>query len=157
MWFQGKVEVLEHHDTRVRSVKRSFQLPSIIRLKTYVRYPRPRPVIRFSRENVYIRDKYCCQYCGDRFSAKELTLDHVLPVSQGGRKTWTNVVSACRTCNQKKRNRTPEEADMPLLSQPVVPKWLPESELDIGIESIPLSWRIYLYLPKPTQIAVGGP
>jgi 5-methylcytosine-specific restriction endonuclease McrA len=148
LWFQGKVEVIEHYDQCVRSVSASFQLPSVIRLKSYVK-KRQVPFVRFSRENVYLRDQQKCQYCDDFFQAKELTLDHVLPVSQGGRKSWTNVVTACKTCNQKKAARTPEQAGMPLKKAPKAPSWLPTHQVETRGQ-IPETWRIYL-MSLPAQ------
>ena len=109
LWFQGKVEILEHHNAFASSVSQKFQLPSIIRLKSYVRI-RNQNVVRFCRENIYKRDRYTCQYCEAAFPTRDLTLDHVLPVSKGGLKSWTNIVTACRDCNQKKGNKTPREA-----------------------------------------------
>jgi 5-methylcytosine-specific restriction endonuclease McrA len=121
----------------------TFRIPSIIRLKTYVN-TKKNPPIRFSRENIYIRDEHCCQYCKVRFHAKDLTLDHVVPVSLGGKKEWTNIVTACRACNQRKSNRTPVEAKMPLLKKPGVPRWLPQPDLRVTTISAPESWRMYL-------------
>lgn len=145
MWFQDKVEILEYHKSFVRSVSNSFNLPSVLKLKTYIKSKRLDGV-RFSRENVYIRDNYTCQYCAKKFTSKELTIDHVLPASQGGPKTWTNVVTACRCCNQTKANRTPDKARMPLLKQPKAPTWLPVLEHEILTDKIPLAWRDYLRL-----------
>jgi 5-methylcytosine-specific restriction endonuclease McrA len=143
LWFQGKVEVVEYHNIFARSVRSSFQIPSVMRLKSYVR-PRSYGAVRFSRENIYIRDDFTCQYCSTRLSPKHLTLDHVIPVSKAGPKSWTNVVAACRQCNQKKANRTPESARMPLLKPPVMPAWLPNTELDSRTSSVPLTWLQYL-------------
>jgi 5-methylcytosine-specific restriction endonuclease McrA len=144
MWFQGKVEVLEYHSIFARSVSHSFKLPSVIRLKTYVR-PRSYGAVRFCRENVYIRDNFTCQYCGDKFSTKQLTLDHVVPASKAGPKNWTNVVAACRPCNQKKGNRTPDSARMPLLTAPKIPSWLPNTEIQTQAGNmIPKTWLEYL-------------
>lgn len=143
LWFQDKVEVLEYHPVFARSVRSSFQLPSVLRLKEYVR-PRALSVVRFCRENVYIRDDFTCQYCGEEHAEKHLTLDHVVPASKKGQKTWTNVVTACRKCNQRKANRTPEQANMPLLTRPVVPQWLPVVSVELENDGIPESWRPYL-------------
>jgi 5-methylcytosine-specific restriction endonuclease McrA len=145
LWFQDKVEILEYHSAFARSSMTSFQLPSVLRLKTYVR-SRGSGAVRFCRENVYIRDNYTCQYCGDRIAPKSLTLDHVIPASKNGKKNWTNVVSACRQCNQRKANRTPTTANMPLLSEPKMPSWLPTRELEIQMEMehAPSSWLEYL-------------
>lgn len=143
LWFQGKVEILEFHSSYARSARSSFQLPSVLRLKSYVR-PRSGGAVRFCRENVYIRDNFTCQYCANKFSGKNLTLDHVVPVSKQGQKSWTNVVSACRECNQRKAARTPNQANMPLLKEPRVPTWLPVLELEIRPDHIPTNWQQYL-------------
>jgi len=146
MWFSEKVDVLEYHGAMARSASSSFKLPSVLKLKSYVR-PKRLDGVRFCRENIYIRDNYTCQYCAVKFTYKELTLDHVLPASQGGPKTWTNVVTACRCCNQTKANRTPEKARMPLLRPPRAPQWLPVVEFNIGGErgeKSPTTWKDYL-------------
>lgn len=143
LWFQDKVEILEHHDVFVSSVSQKFRLPSIIRLKTYVRI-RNQNVVRFCRENIYKRDRYTCQYCFHVFPTRELTLDHVVPVSTGGPKSWTNIVSACRDCNQRKGNRTPHQANMPLKQKPTEPKWTQKVEVATVPDQAPPSWKIYL-------------
>lgn len=143
LWFQGKVEILEYHSGFARSVSASFQLPSVLRLKSYVR-PRLSGAVRFCRENVYIRDNFTCQYCGTKLHGKLLTLDHVVPASKQGQKSWYNVVSACRLCNQRKAARTPTEANMPLLREPKIPTWLPTLELEIKPGQVPPTWQQYL-------------
>lgn len=143
LWFQGKVEIVEYHRVFARSVTHSFQLPSVMRLKSYVK-PRTYGAVRFCRENVYIRDNFTCQYCGERCSTKHLTLDHVIPASKEGPKNWTNVVAACRQCNQRKGNRTPQGANMPLLKEPEIPAWLPAVELEIRPDFVPNTWLQYL-------------
>lgn len=143
LWFQDKVEILEFHTTFVRSVSATFNLPSVLKLKHYIK-PKRIDGVRFCRENVYIRDNFTCQYCITKFAAKELTIDHVLPASQGGPKTWTNVVTACRKCNQTKANRTPEKAKMPLLRPPRAPSWLPVLEHEVPADKAPTVWKEYL-------------
>jgi len=143
LWFQDKVEILEYHSAFARSVSDTFKLPSVLRLKSYIR-PRKTDGVRFCRENVYIRDNYTCQYCAVKFPYKDLTIDHVLPASWGGPKTWTNVVTACRPCNQKKADRTPEKAHMPLLKIPKAPSWLPVIDYEIAPNTTPENWRDYL-------------
>lgn len=143
LWFQGKVEILEYHSIFARSSRASFQLPSVLRLKSYVR-PRLSDKVRFCRENVYIRDNHTCQYCGERMSAKNLTLDHVVPASHNGKKDWENVVAACRECNQRKANRTPTQAKMPLLNEPKAPHWQPIVDFELKSETIPNVWYQYL-------------
>lgn len=113
----GVAEVLEDSQDVVRSPSTVLPVPSVIRLRRYVRRPRVHPV-PFNRRNVLRRDGFICQYCG---GVDELTLDHVMPRSRGGRHNWENVVTACRDCNQKKGNRTPEEAGMRLYSRPHAP------------------------------------
>lgn len=143
LFFQGKVEIVEFHKFHVRSARMSFQLPSVLRLKQYVR-PRNLGAVRFCRENVLIRDNYTCQYCGKELPPKQLTLDHVVPASQNGKKTWNNMVCACVKCNQRKANRTPTVANMPLLKEPVAPAWLPSSEIAQTGGVVPTSWLQYL-------------
>lgn len=143
MLFQGKVEVLEEHEQVVRTVRFTFKLPSILRLNHYVK-SRAHSYIRFSRENIYIRDEFECQYCGRLFHPKQLTLDHVIPAVQGGKKNWTNIVTACIKCNQVKGGRTPAQAGMALLRKPTVPTWLPKVQVKFTLSQAPDSWKIYL-------------
>lgn len=145
LWFQGKVEILEYHGAFARSFHARFQLPSVLRLKTYVR-PRTAGAVRFCRENVYIRDNYTCQYCATKLPGKQLTLDHVIPASHKGPKNWTNVVTACRDCNQKKADRTPRTANMPLLKEPRAPSWMPTLQLELHEDHVPPDWTPYLRL-----------
>lgn len=153
LWLQDKVEVLEFHSYEVRSARQRFQLPSVMRLKSYIR-PRRGHQIKFSRENVYLRDDYTCQYCTKRFPVKDLTLDHVIPASKMGPKTWNNVVTACRECNHRKGNRTPLTAKMPLLNTPRTPEWLPSKTFDLDLDRVPPSWKDYLLMAAP-QASTG--
>jgi 5-methylcytosine-specific restriction endonuclease McrA len=114
---RGKAEILEHGEGTLRSAVASFPLPSVIRLIYMIR--RPRPKMRLTRREVFVRDKYTCQYCGKQ--TKDLTIDHVMPRHRGGRHTWDNLVSACRACNHKKAGLTPAEARMKLLNEPKAP------------------------------------
>ena len=125
MVFQDKVEILEEYGAVVRTVSSQFKIPAVIRLRRWVKLKRQTPIIRFSRVNIYARDDHRCQYCYVKFSELSLTLDHVVPVVRGGRKTWENIVAACIRCNQKKGDRTPEEAGLKLLRRPAMPHWLP--------------------------------
>ena len=111
---KGAAEVKQFHE---RYVHVSLQLPSVIRLLHYRRVPHR--VQELTRRNILIRDGFRCQYCRTHIPrGTGLTLDHVVPRSQGGRSSWENMVAACEGCNRKKSNRTPEEAQMPLISQP---------------------------------------
>lgn len=116
---RGKAEVLEHGLGYLRSANASFPLPSVIRLIYMIK--RPRPQMRLSRREIFNRDRYTCQYCGKR-GHRDLTLDHVVPRHRGGRHSWENLVTACKTCNHRKAGRTPQEARMALLREPYQPK-----------------------------------
>ena len=139
----GKVEVLEEYGTEVHSVSFTLKLPSVVRLLMMAK--RPKASVKFSRQNIYARDKYCCQYCGRKFPVEDLSYDHVIPKSRGGKTVWTNIVTACMRCNRKKGGRTPKEAKMHLIRKPTQPKWLPSLRVTIGFREIPTTWRDYLY------------
>ena len=145
LWCQGKVEVISVHDREIRSVSVSFKLPSVIRLLRYVTIRRHFNYVPFSRANIYARDNHQCQYCGKGHSVSELTFDHVVPVSQGGRKDWENIVTSCIRCNRRKGGRTPAQARMRVIRQPRRPTRAPIVRLTIGLDSAPDSWRDYLY------------
>ena len=116
--FLDRVNVLSEYERTVRSPSFEMQLPSVIALKEYVHLDR-RPA--FTRFNVFLRDRFHCQYCGDRFRTEDLTFDHVVPRSRGGRTTWTNIVTACQSCNLAKGNRLPGETGMFPRMRPVQP------------------------------------
>ena len=116
LWLH-KVDLVAAHATRrLRSVNAEHPWPSVIRLRDYVRTPYRKVLL--TRRNVFRRDDHRCQYCGD---SDRLTLDHVHPKSRGGPDTWENLVAACVPCNNRKGNRTPEEAGMPLHRPPYRP------------------------------------
>ncbi len=144
LW-QGKVEVLEVYDQEIRGVSFTLKLPSVLRLLRVVKVKNWNRSVKFSRANIFLRDRYSCQYCKKRFRTEELTFDHVLPIARGGKKTWENIVTACIRCNNKKSGRTPEEARMKLVKKPEKPNWQPSITLTIGIKNRPESWRDYLY------------
>lgn len=143
--FSGKVEVVEEYEDRtIRSVTFELRMPSVVRFLR--RLTRRNLVVRFSRENVFARDRGRCQYCGRRLARHEATFDHVRPRAQGGTTHWENVVIACLPCNQRKGGRTPEQARMALLSRPVRPTRLPDSiRMTFAYEKgMPPSWRTWL-------------
>lgn len=145
LWCQGKVEVIAVHDREVRSPSITFKLPSVIRLLRFIKIRRRFDYVPFSRANIYARDNHTCQYCHEQFSTAELTFDHVVPVAQGGRKDWENIVTCCVTCNRKKGGRTPAEAGMKLLRHPRRPDSAPAIRITIKLPDAPESWRDYLY------------
>lgn len=100
----------------VHSARRAMRLPSVIRLLEYRRIPHQTRAL--SRKNILMRDRYTCQYCHRIMPSSELTLDHVIPRSRAGESAWENLVACCHPCNNRKGNRTPEEAGMRLLRQP---------------------------------------
>ncbi len=111
------------HEDWIQAVSFEIEVPRVIRLLKYERVPRN--MVKFNRRNVFLRDEHRCQYCARRFAVQRLSLDHVMPRSKGGPDTWENVVCACLTCNVRKGGRTPSEAGMRLLSEPVRPKRSP--------------------------------
>jgi 5-methylcytosine-specific restriction endonuclease McrA len=133
------------YDREIRGVTISFKLPSVIRLLRYVRIRQRFDYVPFSRFNIYARDEHTCQYCGQKLPTNDLTFDHVVPVAQGGRKDWENIVTCCITCNRRKGGRTPAEAGMHLIRLPKRPQSVPALRITIGLRHAPASWRDYLY------------
>ncbi len=120
-WSALSAEV--HDKDVVHTVETAIRVPRVIMLQVYDRFPRLH--VRFSRQNIYLRDRLTCQYCAKRLPRSELNLDHVIPRSKGGRTTWENVVCSCIKCNLRKGGRTPAEASMRLLKKPARPRWSP--------------------------------
>ena len=119
------------------------RVPAVIRLLGKVGRKK---AVKFSRINVLTRDRFTCQYCGTKKLMRELNYDHVVPRAQGGKTVWENIVSSCYECNGLKRNRTPQEAGMRLLTAPVRPKSLPIAALRLeSLKEIPECWRSFLY------------
>lgn len=144
-WIGGRIEVLEiWPDTVIRTATNSFAMPAVVRFFRSRRRDRVR--VPFSRDNIYARDGGRCQYCATPLTRREATYDHVVPRSRGGLVSWTNIVIACRSCNQIKGDRTPQEAHMALLKAPSKPSpgtplWLlPRPDV------VPPTWRPYLGL-----------
>ena len=147
MTFKDTVFVEEWDGDRVlRSAHAEFRVPSVIRRRIYINIRRRREQSSTKRLRIYVRDKFRCQYCGEKKSAAELTLDHILPRSRGGDNSPVNIVTACVKCNNRKSNRTPEEARMPLLSS--------QTALRVELERVVLcryaearaEWRKYLFM-----------
>jgi 5-methylcytosine-specific restriction endonuclease McrA len=147
MTLKNTVAVEELDGDRVlRSVRAEFPVPSVIRRRTYINVRRRREASGTKRLRIYMRDKFRCQYCGDKRAATELTLDHILPRSRGGDNSPVNIVTACVACNNRKSDRTPAEARMPLLTS--------QSALRVKLERVVLchyaearaEWRKYLFM-----------
>jgi 5-methylcytosine-specific restriction endonuclease McrA len=132
---------IERNDETVGLVDRVIKVPRVILLIAYDRVPKRR--IRFSRYNIFARDKNTCQYCGSKFPRSELNLDHVIPRSQGGTSTWENVVCSCHRCNRKKGGKTPDQARMKLIAHPRKPAWTPPLNVSLR-EIISKEWAPFL-------------
>lgn len=147
MTFKDTVTVEEFDGERVlRSARAEFRVPSVIRRRTYINVRRRQEASGMKRMRIYMRDKFRCQYCGEKKAASELTLDHILPRSRGGDNSPVNIVTACVPCNNRKGSRTPAEARMPLLTS--------QSALRVKLERVVLchyaearaEWRKYLFM-----------
>lgn len=139
---QDKAELVEAAQQRLRARGFSLEVPVVIRLVRYIRIPR-RMRLPCSRRGILVRDRETCQYCGGQPGRPHLTVDHVLPRSRGGETTWENVVAACRDCNHRKGGRTPEEANMMLLTIPRQPQFVAFALLgELERHDV---WRKYAY------------
>src|SRR3954463_6040540 len=147
MVFKNTVSVEElDGDHVLHSARESFPVPSVIRRRTYINVRRRREASGMKRLRIYMRDKFRCQYCGEKKPAGELTLDHILPRSRGGDNSPVNIVTACVPCNNRKSDRTPAESRMPLLTS--------QSALRVKLERVVLchyaearaEWRKYLFM-----------
>jgi 5-methylcytosine-specific restriction endonuclease McrA len=147
MTFKNTVTVEELDGDRVlRSPQAEYPVPSVIRRRIYINIRRRREASGSKRLRIYMRDKFRCQYCGEKKAPTALTLDHIQPRSRGGDNSPVNIVTACIACNNRKSNRTPEEARMPLLTS--------QSALRVKLERVVLchyaearaEWRKYLFM-----------
>ena len=142
LFYQEKVEILqEYSDLFIHSAKQTFKVPSVIKFISKV--IKKMRKVKFSRENVYLRDKGKCQYCMMEISRQDFTIDHIIPRALKGATIWENTVTCCVECNRFKKNRTPLQAGMKLKTEPVRPKTLFQT-LN-WMSHMPLSWRDFLY------------
>ena len=124
----------EDGDAFVQAIRFRIRVPEVITLSEYDRLPTAS--VTFSRRNIFKRDKFVCQYCGEQPGGEALTIDHVVPRAQGGESRWDNCVLACIDCNHHKADRTPDQASMTLRRDPIQPKWQPlYAAHDVRIES----------------------
>ena len=139
--FLDRVSIVSYYDRIIRSPSFSMKLPSVIALKSYIR-PQTNP--NFTRFNVFLRDKFSCQYCGDK---KDLTFDHLLPRSKGGKNDWHNVVTACSACNVQKGGRLLKFSGMTLNQKPYQPTTedLHKNGKNFPPNFLHKSWIDYLY------------
>ena len=132
---------LAPHEPCIRTVSFRIRVPRVILLLFFDRLPRKE--VKFTRHNIFERDKNTCQYCGRACDRRELNLDHVLPRDRGGPTSWENIVCSCIDCNTHKANRTPQEAGMRLIRKPKRPKWRPFAQITLGLE-YDESWRHFI-------------
>lgn len=130
----------ERHDW-IHTVRFQIAVPKIVRLLGYDKLPRT--AVKLNRRNLFARDRNRCQYCGRKFPSSELSLDHVVPRSQGGGNSWDNIVCACVTCNVRKGGRTPEQANMKLIAPPRRPRRSPVLTIKLS-DSKYASWKQFL-------------
>ena len=131
----------QEDDDWVRTTNSEIQAPRVIRLLDYDRVPKQS--VKFNRRNIFARDHNQCQYCGKKFSTSELSLDHVIPRSQGGGTSWENIVCACVNCNVRKGGRTPKQANMTLIRKPEKPKRSPMLNMKLSQNKY-RSWSSFL-------------
>jgi len=148
--FEGWIEVSRARDRWkepddgtewVRAVQFDIMVPKVIRLLFYDRLPQTR--VKFNRRNIFARDENRCQYCGKKFPTTELSLDHVIPRSRGGKSSWENIVCSCARCNARKGGRLPEEAGLNLVRKPLKPKRSPLIRLKLRSTTYQ-SWKHFL-------------
>ncbi|MBC7811848.1 MAG: HNH endonuclease [Burkholderiales bacterium] len=144
----GKAVVIEQSGQFLRTVRDKYPIPSVIALRTFINVPRRRA--HWSRRGVLIRDNFTCIYCGVQpggsvkgkvITKANLTVDHIVPRSRGGRDQWTNTACACYACNHRKGNRLPNEAGMKLRWEPKTPR---TSYLVIAVGNGPDGWKRYI-------------
>lgn len=142
MKYEGLVDVVAEYDDTVSSPSITWNVPAVIRLRRATRTTKHG--VKFSRINVYTRDNFTCQYCGHRFPMRALSYDHVTPRSAGGKTVWENIVTACKTCNSLKDDKTCDEAGMWPLQKPRRPRALPMTSPVIDVEDAPEEWKPFL-------------
>jgi len=146
MWLDKKVEIVEEYAERVYSSidDWSGRMPAVVRLLKYVSGHKHK--VKFSRRNVFARDLFACQYCGAKTGTENLTYDHVIPRSRGGKTVWGNIVTSCLKCNARKADRTPAEAKMVLRVPPRKPHIRPQlGQMFATMPGTPDEWREWLY------------
>ena len=142
--FKGVARAEEETENEIQSASMVIKAPAVIRLLKYVRIPYK--VVHFSRKNVLLRDRYRCQYCGKEFPPVSLTLDHVVPISRGGKTQWDNIVTACKACNTRKGSKKPSEAGMALLKKLKTPPVVYYFHLIRNMHGHHHTWQKYLFM-----------
>ena len=136
----NKVDILANYEEKINSPSITLNLPSVIKIRNFVRYDNLS--VDLNRKNILSRDEHICQYCGDK--NLPLTIDHILPKGRGGQDSWENLVTACKSCNQKKGNQTPNEANMTLKRKPKRPNRLHYFYKHVNEKQE--EWKPYLFM-----------
>lgn len=145
--YTGDSTVIATYDEEVRSPSVVMKVPAVVRLRPDIK---PKRKVKYSRFNVFVRDSFTCQYCGNKHPMRELTVDHMVPRCRGGKTCWENIVTACKRCNiLKKQDMTCDEAGMFPKNLPVRPKSLPLVTPVRSLERAPVEWHEFVrpYLP----------
>lgn len=146
LYYLGKVQIVAETDIEWHSISVVIRVPSVVRLVEYVRkLTGKRNVVKMTRKNIMLRDKYTCQYCSKALNPEKLNIDHVIPKGQGGKSTWENLVTSCVPCNNDKNCRTPKQAGMILRKEPKKPDFFVFTLHRRQNVNIPKDWLDYLY------------
>ncbi len=140
-WKDFSTELQSEENEQVHTISFKIGVPKVILLMIYDRFPKKE--VKFTRHNIFERDRNTCQYCGNSFERKHLNLDHVVPKDHGGPTNWENIVCSCIPCNTKKANKTPSQAGMHLIRKPKRPKWRPFVQVNFTTNGHS-SWRHFL-------------
>ena len=145
-WIEYSNELFERDNTLLHfrlNPENVFIIPEIIKMETKCASSYRSP--RLSKINILRRDRFICQYCGKQGTKADMNVDHVVPKAQGGKTTWLNLVASCMTCNHRKADRTPTEANLKLLNEPYKPKWDTVLNKMKNNENLPNSWKVYIH------------
>jgi 5-methylcytosine-specific restriction endonuclease McrA len=138
-------EVPGDNEAYVQTIRLRIRAPKVLLLRNYAQLPVKE--VKFNRENLFERDNYRCQYCGNGFAAAQLNMDHVIPRDRGGRTSWENIVTSCIKCNTRKANRLPHQANMLLIRKPERPRWRPFVSSLIG-QDYDSDWEHFVNLKQ---------
>jgi len=141
-------EAPDDSEAYITTVRMRIRVPKVLLLREYSQLPVQE--VKFTRENLFERDDYRCQYCGNSFDAEHLNMDHVIPRDKGGRTSWENIVTSCIKCNSRKANRLPHQADMHLIRKPERPRWRPFVSSLIG-QDYDAEWDHFINLKQKSQ------
>ncbi len=141
MRFEGTADVVAEYSEEVSSPSTTWKIPAVIRER---KTKKVKHAVRYSKQNMFLRDRHTCQYCNEKFPLSQLNRDHVVPRSAGGKTTWENTVTSCLECNSFKGNRECDDCGMFPINQPVRPKTLPQVAPRIDRETAPVEWLAYL-------------